>query len=67
MSAWMIAGYLWVAVWTGLMTLGAYRADEPTSHKIFGPILLGAGWPIGLPLMVFGIYSPDEFANHKTK
>lgn len=67
MGAWVIGGYLWVAVWTGVLTLGAYRADEPLQHKIVGPILFGVGWPIMLPFIVLGTYSPDEFANHKTK
>jgi hypothetical protein len=46
--------YVWAAVWTGVLMRSKYERHEP--HKIIGSVVVGALWPLLLPVYVFFEY-----------
>lgn len=52
----LISLYVWASIWTGLIASRLYY--DVDDHRILGSIMWGIGWPIFLPLVIFGVPSP---------
>ncbi len=44
--------YFWAAFWTGIYVSGDYSPEDGQVKPLVGPIIMGAMWPVMLPISI---------------